>query len=264
MKLAKFSAKLVANFRRSLEGDFRASFAGENRQKHFPPKLHRKFHHQTSLRGSGLWRALLPTYEHVRRTKNQEVSEYGFVYGSKRQKSQFLVHSQLRTQLRKQPPQSSSKENFFVRVRLRRLSEYGSVACLVERPTWETRAEQYSDTTLKKVSTSTTAALFSKMALTGQRIAMVETPRPLRTAPHGQSIIILRCLCGPSNRSRGVQLHPDTVATVSSYVQEPHAIIFRKWRSATKRLKKPKGVAISRHHRALGLVKGVFKQVTSA
>ena len=39
-------------------GDFRASFAGENRQKHFPPKLHRKFHHQTSLRGSGLWRVL--------------------------------------------------------------------------------------------------------------------------------------------------------------------------------------------------------------
>ena len=58
VKLAKFLAKLVANFRRSLEGDFRASFAGENRQKHFPPKLHRKFHHQTSLRGSGLWRAL--------------------------------------------------------------------------------------------------------------------------------------------------------------------------------------------------------------
>ena len=28
VKLAKFSAKLVANFRRSLEGDFRASFAG--------------------------------------------------------------------------------------------------------------------------------------------------------------------------------------------------------------------------------------------
>ena len=55
----KFSAKLVANFRRSLEGDFRASFAGENRQKHFPPKLHRRFHHQTSLRGSGLWRALV-------------------------------------------------------------------------------------------------------------------------------------------------------------------------------------------------------------
>ena len=34
------------------------------------------------------------------------------------------------------------------RVRLRRLSEYGSVACLVERPTRETRAEQYSDTVL--------------------------------------------------------------------------------------------------------------------
>ena len=59
VKLAKFSAKLVANFRRSLEGVFWASFAGENRQKHFPPKLHRRFHHQTSLRGSGLWRALL-------------------------------------------------------------------------------------------------------------------------------------------------------------------------------------------------------------
>ena len=42
-----------------LEGDLRASFAGEKRQKHFPPKLHRKFHHQTSLRGSGLWRALV-------------------------------------------------------------------------------------------------------------------------------------------------------------------------------------------------------------
>ena len=57
VKLAKFSAKLVANFRRSLDDDFRASFAGENSQRHFPPKLHRKFHHQTSLRGSGLWRA---------------------------------------------------------------------------------------------------------------------------------------------------------------------------------------------------------------
>ena len=34
------------------------------------------------------------------------------------------------------------------RVRLRRLSEYGSVAYLVERPTQETRAEQYSDTVL--------------------------------------------------------------------------------------------------------------------
>ena len=34
------------------------------------------------------------------------------------------------------------------RVRLTRLSEYGSVACLVERPTRETQAEQYSDTVL--------------------------------------------------------------------------------------------------------------------
>ena len=34
------------------------------------------------------------------------------------------------------------------RVRLRRSSEYGSVAYLVEKPTRETRAEQYSDTVL--------------------------------------------------------------------------------------------------------------------
>ena len=36
------------------------------------------------------------------------------------------------------------------RVWLRRLSEYGSVAYLVGRPTWETQAEQYSDTVLKR------------------------------------------------------------------------------------------------------------------
>ena len=34
------------------------------------------------------------------------------------------------------------------RVRLRGLSEYGSVAYIVERPTRETQAEQYSDTVL--------------------------------------------------------------------------------------------------------------------
>ena len=37
---------------------FSSFFCWENRQKHFPPKLHRKFHHQNSLRGSGLRRAL--------------------------------------------------------------------------------------------------------------------------------------------------------------------------------------------------------------
>ena len=37
---------------------FSSFFGWENRQKHILPKLHRKFHHQTSLRGSGLWRAL--------------------------------------------------------------------------------------------------------------------------------------------------------------------------------------------------------------
>ena len=37
---------------------FSSFFCWEDCQKHFPPKLHRKFHHQTSLRGSGLQRAL--------------------------------------------------------------------------------------------------------------------------------------------------------------------------------------------------------------
>ena len=61
--------------------------------------------------------------------------------------------------LTKQPPKRSSKGNFFVRVRfggigvrLRRLSEYGSVACSVERPPQETPAEQYSGTVLSSVS----------------------------------------------------------------------------------------------------------------
>ena len=39
-------------------GRFSSFFCWEYRQKHIPPKLHRKFHHQTSLRGSGLRRAL--------------------------------------------------------------------------------------------------------------------------------------------------------------------------------------------------------------
>ena len=37
---------------------FSSFFCWGNRQKHFPPKLYRKFHHRTSLRGFGLWRAL--------------------------------------------------------------------------------------------------------------------------------------------------------------------------------------------------------------
>ena len=65
----------------------------------------------------------------------------------------------LRAQLTKQPPQSSSKGIFFVRVWFEELPSTvavaevvrdGSVAWryLVERPTQETRAEQYSDTVL--------------------------------------------------------------------------------------------------------------------
>ena len=47
----KIGGELPAKFGRRF-----LSFCWGNRQKHFPPKLHRKFHHQTSLRGSG-WRA---------------------------------------------------------------------------------------------------------------------------------------------------------------------------------------------------------------
>ena len=39
-------------------GRFSSFFCWGSRQKHFPPKLRRTFHHQTSLRGPGLWRAL--------------------------------------------------------------------------------------------------------------------------------------------------------------------------------------------------------------
>ena len=68
-----------------------------------------------------VWRRLAQNLANL-----QEVSEYVFVYGSKRWKPQLSVDSQLRTQLTKQPPQSSSKENFFVRVR------FGGVPSTVE------------------------------------------------------------------------------------------------------------------------------------
>ena len=51
---SEIGGELPAKFGRR----FSSFFCWENSQKHFPPKLHRKFHHQTSLRGSGLWRAL--------------------------------------------------------------------------------------------------------------------------------------------------------------------------------------------------------------
>ena len=60
------------------------------------------------------------------RAKNQEVSEYGSVYGSKLWKCQFSVGSQLGTQLRSKPPQSSSEGTFFVRIR------FGGVPSTVE------------------------------------------------------------------------------------------------------------------------------------
>ena len=56
----------------------------------------------------------------------QEVSEYVFVYGSQLRKCQFSVDSYLKTQRTRQPPQSSSKRNLFVRVR------FGGVPSTVE------------------------------------------------------------------------------------------------------------------------------------
>ena len=53
------------------------------------------------------------------------------------------------------------------RVRLRRLSEYGSVAYLVERPTRETQAEQYLETVLTKFPTSWLVRRFIRFGLTG-------------------------------------------------------------------------------------------------
>ena len=63
-------------------------------------------------------------FQNLRQTpvRTQTPVETLFVYGSKRWKPQFWVDSQLRTQLTKQPPQSSIKGNFYVRVRFRGVS----------------------------------------------------------------------------------------------------------------------------------------------
>ena len=89
--------------------------------------------------------------ERMRANWNQELSKYGSVYSSKWWKSQFSVDSQLRTQLTKQPPQSSSKGNFFVRVL------FGGLPSTVEEvvrvrfcclPSWETNTRNTSQTVL--------------------------------------------------------------------------------------------------------------------
>ena len=81
VKLAKFSAKLVANFRRSLEGDFRASFAG---------KMVRSIFHQNStanftikLHYGGSWVVAAPT--------NCELKHWNF-RGWKVPNSRFALH----------------------------------------------------------------------------------------------------------------------------------------------------------------------------
>ena len=53
------------------------------------------------------------------------------------------------------------------RVRLRGLSEYGSVAYFVERPTRETQAEQYSDTVLRNPGPSLTREVAHGSVQTG-------------------------------------------------------------------------------------------------
>ena len=81
----------------------------------------------------------------------------------------FFVDSHLGTQLTRQPPRSSSKGNLFVRVRfggvpstVEEVVPYGSVACLIERPTWDTYADQYLDTVLKQSPRSCYKALSSR------------------------------------------------------------------------------------------------------
>ena len=69
--------------------------------------------------------------------------------GPQKNLRETLVTGDTRVSLVKVLPNSLSEygsEGF--RVRLRRLSEYGSVAYLVERPTRETQVEQYSDNAL--------------------------------------------------------------------------------------------------------------------
>ena len=91
--------------------------------------------------------------EFLGKEKSKEFQE-----SKERKIREFSVDSKLRAQLTKQPPQGSSKGEILCpkygsegfRVRLRRVSEYGSVACLVEIPTRETRTEPYSDTVLFK------------------------------------------------------------------------------------------------------------------
>ena len=61
---------------------FSSFFCGGNRQQHFPPKLHRKFQHQTSLQGSGLWRALKSVHSALNITCPKEAQKRGFGHTS--------------------------------------------------------------------------------------------------------------------------------------------------------------------------------------
>ena len=65
------------------------------------------------------------------------------------------------------------------RVRLTGLSEYGSVAYLVERPTRETQAEQYSDTGLHKLFCP--VGLGTTLGLSGEFTGFVPGTNPVKT-----------------------------------------------------------------------------------
>ena len=70
---------------------FSSFFCWENRQKHLPPKLHRKFHHQTSLRGSGLWRALPLAQVVQARDAGISLNSISWLLGTPAEKSQIVA-----------------------------------------------------------------------------------------------------------------------------------------------------------------------------
>ena len=60
--------------------------------------------------------------------------------------------------------------------RQRRLSKYGSFAYLVERPIWESQAEQHTDTVLRKSSLNLVEAVVAISQSVGKRSALCLTP----------------------------------------------------------------------------------------
>ena len=120
-------------------------FVGKSAQKNPPGNPWQnplKFAPQKSpthfCQGAGLWFCILRFVKVLKAQLYdcdllgcyQEVPDYGFVCDSKWWKSQFSVDAQLRAQLTRQLPPSSSKENFFVWV------HFGGVPGTVEKVVW--------------------------------------------------------------------------------------------------------------------------------